>query len=304
MLDSTEDVTRWLMDIGLAHCAERFITADLVGEHLLKLEREDLAYLGIPRQDLNVFWLARQALVTGDAPPTAPSPAAPDYALALNADVITFCRNLAQHPPVSWVDTVSDLWPGPVAHEYHRLRELLADGQIVPAIWQLKDLAEILLKFPALVMARDLVEHGSEAAARQVRRALFSGPLTLGKWAEVVRETLAPAVHQAREKLVCPRLAGLFLMPTDKPKPTPWLLTLEHLVTWRNEAFGHGALRLNPADFTEELKTYVSDINRALAEHVAANVWSNVRLHGEGPEVPDLTGWRTKIGRASCRERV
>lgn len=298
MLDNAEDVTRWLTDIGLAHCAEQFITAGLVGGHLLEVDRLDLADLGIARQDLNIFWLARQALHTGDAPPTAPGPSAPDYALALSPEVITFCQNLAQHPPVPWVDTVSQQWPGPVAHEYHRLRELLAEGHIVPAIWQLKDLAEILLKFPALVMARDLLEHGDDAAAHQVRRALFSGPLSFGHWVGLVRDTLAPAVHQATEKLVYPRLAELFLLPTahresNKPTPTPWLRTLEDLNTWRNEAFGHGALRLDPADFSEELQKYVGDINRALTEQVATNVWTNVQLHGEGPDIPDLTGWST-----------
>ena len=69
---------------------------------------------------------------------------------AAGAKEQTFCQNLARSD--FWVEEVLADWPAPVAHEYHRLREVLAQGQIISAVLQLKDLAEILVKFPTLVM--------------------------------------------------------------------------------------------------------------------------------------------------------
>ncbi len=69
---------------------------------------------------------------------------------------------------------MAETWPGPIAHEYHRLRELLTEGHIVPAIFQLKDLVEVMIKFPALVMARDLLQHGDQEAGRAARRVIVT----------------------------------------------------------------------------------------------------------------------------------
>lgn len=290
MLDTQEAVTRWLQQIDLGHYADRFANAGVMGDRLLTVTPKELLDLNIAPADVGPLMLAVTALIRGDVPPTAPGPAAPDYALALSAEVADFCRTLARNPPAPWVAAVSEHWPGPVAHEYHRLRELLEAGQLVPAIWQLKDLAETLVKFPALVMARDLISHGGEAAAREVRRALFGGQLTFGAWVGLVERTMAPAARKVGSTLVCPQLPLLFV--TAKDKATDWLKTLNTLVTWRNDVFEHGAFRLNPADFTDELRCYVGVINQALAEQATAGVWDNARLRSEGPDAIELTGWQ------------
>ncbi len=94
-----------------------------------------------------------------------------------------------EHP---WVDSVLEHWPGPVAHEYHQLRVLLESDQMVGAIWQLKDVAEVLIKFPALVMARDVIENGSDAALQdETRRLLLAKPPSLGDWHRLASDLLA-----------------------------------------------------------------------------------------------------------------
>jgi hypothetical protein len=50
--------------------------------------------------------------------------------------------------PFAWVAPVIDTWPGPIAHEYQRLRELIEADQVIAAVWQLKDVAEVLIKLP------------------------------------------------------------------------------------------------------------------------------------------------------------
>ena len=56
---------------------------------------------------------------------------------------------------------VLERWPVVIAHEYARLRNELARGAVVPAIVQLKDVAEVLIKLPMVVAGRLLIDHGS-----------------------------------------------------------------------------------------------------------------------------------------------
>lgn len=94
------------------------------------------------------------------------------YFPASRPEVRNFCRELADQ--ADWAESAFETWPGPVAHEYYRLKELLTEGQIIGAIWQLKDLAEVFIKFPAVVMACDVLEHNpAEEAKRRVRESLF-----------------------------------------------------------------------------------------------------------------------------------
>lgn len=186
-------------------------------------------------------------------------------------------------------------WPGPIAHEYQRLRQLLDQGQIVAAIFQLKDLAEVLVKFPALVMARDLIQHGDEAAALAARRALFGGALSMGHWVNViVREQLAPQVLRLTPTggLLLPELGAAFVAANraGQPASTPWLETLKALVNWRNETLGHGAFHLDPEDYLPDLAGQLGQINRYLAEQVKWGLWAGVVLRGEAG-TPPITGW-------------
>jgi|GEM_PF-2696643 len=181
MPDTPERLTAWLAGLGLADHVQGFIENGWLGEKLLAMTREDMADLGIPRRPEDrrgLLELAIRSLREDGAGMTAPAADASGYAPALaEAAILARTRALAADPPAPWVDTVMDAWPGPLAHEYHRLRELLNQGQLVAAVFQLKDLAEVLVKFPALVMARDLIAHGDAEAAMAARRALLGEPL-------------------------------------------------------------------------------------------------------------------------------
>lgn len=293
-LETETDLRVWLAHLKLAERADAFLAAGWRGEKLLDLTREELADLGVPKDQRGAVMLAVEALRQGDAPPTLPAPHAPNYAPALTEAAIARCRTLGQQPPVPWVETVADTWPGPIAHEYQRLRQLLDQGQIVAAIFQLKDLAEVLVKFPALVMARDLIAHGDPDAARAARRALFGGALSMGYWVNViVREQLAPQVLRLADRLLLPELGAAFVAanPAGKRTSTPWLETLKDLVNWRNETLGHGAFHLDPQDYLPDLERQLGRINRHLAGQVERGLWAGVLLRGEAG-TPPLTGWR------------
>ncbi len=115
-----------------------------------------------------------------------------DLSLARTTDYRTFCRELASSPPFPWVQEVFDDWPSPIAHEYYRLRKLLEDGEIIGAIWQLKDFAEVLIKFPTIIMARDIISNSAnEHLTNSVRRSLLSKPPSMGDWFTLGSDTPA-----------------------------------------------------------------------------------------------------------------
>lgn len=147
-------------------------------------------------------------------------------------------------------------WPAPIAHELDALYQLLHQGHIVAAFYQLRDVLEVLIKLPAVILARDVIEHGEalpvgpdEAAAPgYVRRTLFAASPSLGHWLGLLRE-LSKAVYAARREdrchLLAPGIAGLVyrLEPGPLPakaEPTRLHRALEGLVAWRNNYLGHG----------------------------------------------------------------
>ena len=290
------DLHAWLANLKLAHLTESFIAEGWRGEKLLQLNPEELADLGVPKAQRGEVMLAVEALRFGDAPPTLPDRQAPNYAPALTEVAIARCQALGRQPPVPWVDAVANYWPGPIAHEYQHLRQLLEQGQIVAAVFQLKDLAEVLIKFPALVMARDLIEHGDPEAARAARLSLFDGPLSMGHWVNhLIRKQLAPQVKRlaSSNQLFLPELSAVFITDNKagKEESSLWFETLEQLVTWRNETLGHGAFHLDPQEYLPDIEQWLGEINQHLAAQVAQGVWANVLLRGETGAL-QLNGWQ------------
>lgn len=276
-IDTPEQLRQWLAGLNQEHLTERFLAGGWRGDHLLTLTPEDLADLAVPKPQRGEILLAIEALRQGEGPVTLPDEHAPSYTPQFTPAVMAQCQALGRHPPKPWVTAVADTWPGPIAHEYHRLQHLLVEGHLVPAIFQLKDLVEVLIKFPALVLARDLLQHGDADTGRAVRQALFGSPLSLGAWLAQVRDVFAPqALRQATGEGGFPELGALFVTCNAKGKvtPTPWCQTLARLVSWRNDELGHGAFRLDPAEYLSELSTHLSAINETLAAHQAQGVWA------------------------------
>jgi hypothetical protein len=113
---------------------------------------------------------------------------------ALDLESKQFCKNLADSS--NWVDKVANEWPAPIAHEYYRLRVILADEQqIISAIWQFTDVAELLIKFPTVVMAQwVLIRRADSDLASQVKQDLLAKPLSMGHWQHLARDILAKSL--------------------------------------------------------------------------------------------------------------
>lgn len=191
------------------------------------------------------------------------------------------CRDLAER--TTWVTDIAESWPAPIAHEYHRLREEVEIGRVLGVIWQFKDVCEVLIKLPAIVMARATMVGDSHwtCSTAELRRELavrlLQKPLSMGDWLQLADTTLAQALcHQ--EGLVG-GLARLFrTRGRGKPKQTALTQNLRESIGWRNDVLGHGALRLKVSRYLGELEGLLLGLNCALETESVRGVWKEARL--------------------------
>jgi hypothetical protein len=194
---------------------------------------------------------------------------------------------------LGWVDAIADRWPAPIAHEYHHLRAAMTAERVEAAVWQLKDVAEVIVKFHALVIARDILEHCPKECGDEVRRALFARRLMFGTWLGMVRETLAPIVKAHAAELSFPEmLRPLYDVDTRaaKPRQTDLCGELERINVFRNDVFAHGASREDLGELGKELIEIVRPLNEALRDVDNSGIWNGCTLRQEEGEA--LSGWQ------------
>ena len=113
---------------------------------------------------------------------TSAPESAPEFVPPALPVLVQRCHDLARSG--AWLDAVQQQWPTPIAHEYQRLRQLLdaTEPDVTGAIWQLKDVAEVLLKFPTLVLFRDLCCNEPGQVSAVIKQQLLAKPLSMGDW--------------------------------------------------------------------------------------------------------------------------
>ena len=297
----TQDIQLWLAGLGLDIYINDFVAHQIEWEDLTELN--DLML----RKSLGIANQEHRARILRAIRETGRSTANSSIHLSPAGDpaLVAFCQRLADAPAAPWVEAVIETWPGPIAHEYARLRQILAQGQILGALWQLKDITEVLIRFPTLVMLRDLIESTQRPelteetsaemreTAREARHTLLGPPLSLGRWLVMAVDSLAMSIQQAPEQFLFPEVAGLFrshcsTSNKSRPKITELAKELEALTVIRNRLFGHGALQLDFSAVRQALAEHIPRLNRLLATH--ADLWSGIGLRVGTPEGPLLTG--------------
>lgn len=164
-----------------------------------------------------------------------------------------------------WQKEVFETYPCIIAHEYWRLYDLLNQGQTYGAFLQLKDMFEVLIKFPTLIAASML--YGKRERSDEENKiliALLEKWLTLGTWEEIARimgrkVKLQQSIADIQQDIV--------------------LLFHEHAVReWRNKVIGHGALAF---DADDEFQTDIEAKLRLLKTHFQdyAEAYATLRLY-------------------------
>ncbi|OUD13060.1 hypothetical protein [Thioflexithrix psekupsensis] len=194
-------------------------------------------------------------------------------------------RDFAQN--AAWLDTVINDYPAPIAHEYYRLKTVLEEGLLVTAVLQLKDVVEVLIKFPAVVMAQWLLTHQDDETLKQKTWAILLGKkLSLGDWQRIADELAKELVRC--EALEIASLAQWFRqLPNNSQvkagRETTLQKLLKDLIQWRNETVGHGALRLHVEDYFPELKNHIIHLNDALKN--LPTIWQTAQLYSFTSEI-------------------
>ncbi len=189
-----------------------------------------------------------------------------------------YCRDLANNE--SWQNIVIEEWPAPIAHEYQRLHTLLHQGNFIPSMLQLKDLAEILIKFHTVCMYQWIKTYKTEINLNDINPNLFS-TLSMGAWYNFSGQLAKLIIDNDNES---DDSLGLYLANYFyNPKRTKINALLSELVQWRNQEIGHGAFRLNTEELWQDFGKYLQRLHECIAEN---NPWQYHRLVIDNLEEP------------------
>ena len=150
--------------------------------------------------------------------------------------------------------------PSIIAHEYWRLRDMFREKQPYGVYFQIRDLAETILKFEVLSVCAWAEASKIQGFQKQVGCLITTRGLSLGAWYELSRRIQA------------------FFKEHDNALPAPFSIALDGIIreygegssfvrkheraqsilNWRNEKIGHGALGFAEGDaFRQDIRTMI-----------------------------------------------
>src|SRR5205823_9502820 len=158
---------------------------------------------------------------------------------------------------------------------HERLQRALDAQAPLEAAWWLRDTFECLIKFTASLALADFLRDAPDPKlAERVVKILFK-PMALGDWVTVLDESLRPLEPLARAGRLGESgrlLSGLYslvFLPRGGGH-TPWRGGLAgkpaSFVPWRNQVFGHGVFRNEPAYYAEETLRWIPPLHQGYQE--------------------------------------
>ena len=149
-----------------------------------------------------------------------------------------------------WKSIDDDAFPEPVSHELLRLRSIFEQRQVFAMVFQIKDVGEVLMKFPVLCSAAYLKND-------VITKKLIEKPLSLGDWQGIASELLKQSQHQY-----------VYTLPDSLRTILVDILRMYQkslFVNQRNRFIGHGALGF---DDNAEYRHYCENMLSAIAKHL------------------------------------
>lgn len=138
-----------------------------------------------------------------------------------------------------WFENAFHEFPSIISHEYFRLYSMLKEGHTYGAMLQIKDLLEVLLKFPTLIVMGHICDREEKSEEEMVLiKATFEKVLSLGDWRELINRIYRKKlINDNVLNPIIKSIRNIFYKETIGENKSD-------LVRWRNENIGHGALRL------------------------------------------------------------
>lgn len=164
-----------------------------------------------------------------------------------------------------WYKEISfneDLWyrkniqeyPLIVAYEYEALFNLISKGNIYGAFLKLKDLLEVLIKFPTLISINHIFNKKNKTENDYILLQLVLGKsLSLGDWREIANNIYNNKLYDdININYILKDIKKIFFNENID------------IVKWRNESLGHGALK---KESDEKFKKEISDRLKVICNH-------------------------------------
>ncbi len=177
---------------------------------------------------------------------------------------IPWCRCLCQDERL-WQKEAFEAYPSVIAHEYWRLYDLLRQGQPYGAFLQVKDVFEVLIKFPVLILVSGIYHHLQRSDSENaILIALLEKWLTLGTWEEIAKTLCKKS----------PKIAPVVALLQDIV-----ILFHEHDIReWRNKTIGHGALAFEADEgFQHDIESKLRLLKRHFSRF--SDVYANCLLY-------------------------
>ncbi len=182
-------------------------------------------------------------------------------------------------------------FPFIIEHEYLRIYQLLKENQPYGAFLQIKDVYEILLKLPILLVANKwFSDRKNNSLSREKTSAIFllvETVLNLGDWVTIGNK-IKTILKEEQEKTEFETYIFQLLTGILKTYHT------NNIVNWRNTKIGHGALGFidNPA-FHENLEKHIRIIHKYLGNERIRDAYRNIKLTKRKEQ------WKVSAGRES-----
>ena len=192
---------------------------------------------------------------------------------------------IAENDKHYWRREYFDKLPTFIAHEYRRLWLMTRRPNVFCMVYQLKDVGEVLMKFPVLCAAAFL--NDDDVSGKLVEKAL-----SIGDWQRICQYIIGEYGGKPRFELPeCLRniLTGIHQVYCDT-----------NIANYRNDYLGHGAMGFEDnqgyRDFGEKL---INSISSYLAKVLPD--YARLKVTVDGTE---FTGWRVPKGFSTKAEPV
>lgn len=149
-----------------------------------------------------------------------------------------------------WKDEGFDNYPYIISREYKRLYYLLEQGKLYGVIFQIKDIFEVMLKFPTLLVLSEFCNNKKRCKKENdTLQFLLSKMLSLGDWCGLAKKCSQLCKDH--------KIANIL-------KDITKIYEKNNITKWRNDTLGHGALMF---DDTQEFRDDLVKMLQLIKQH-------------------------------------
>ncbi|MBF0231608.1 MAG: hypothetical protein HQK65_01035, partial [Desulfamplus sp.] len=155
-----------------------------------------------------------------------------------------------------WDENAFKNYPSVIKNEYLRLKALFKEGQTYGALLQIKDVFEVLLKFPILVAVSQIYANiDRDDQDNTILKEMIAKNLSLGDWERI-------------GGLICKSKSKTKIITYNQIKSIMQIFNKNNITNWRNETIGHGALQF---DNTDDFKKSVEEKLQIIKNYLENN---------------------------------